>query len=527
MSLQTLKSRALRGATAVLVAAGITAPAHATTALYSGGGTLAEKVYRDIMNCYGNHSGTDTETGLAMPPATCNGASPYNSNVELLYVGVGSGNGKKGFVNHASEKFTDGPKSPDTVPVPSTADFGPYFGTGTGATWSRNTTDTGPFFPTVSFVGSDDPLTSADISTYNTNSNGWGAPIQFPALAVAVAIPFNPATGTWNEHGKKPSGGGNSSLLNLSTNTLCGIFSGAITDWNDPAITADNGNQSITGGASKTITVVYRSDGSGTTFLTSNGLVNQCAATSHPIPAQWITDNGGVAAGNNNFFINVNSAGHLPANFLGANGSGGVKSTINSTPGSIGYVSPDFTKPVDSAGPKAANLQTWYSFTNSLTPVFKAPTSKNATQIVGKTKAPSFSKNSCPIGAGVGQASDGICAHNPLNWGVAVPLPLASAAYPLGGFTFIDTYTCYADPANVAALVGTSAGSLGYLRWYMGSATENSSKVKNSLASNGFAVLPGGWISAAKKLLTTDAVTKISTPGTAKTGCAAVSGSGA
>ncbi len=72
-------------------------------------------------------------------------------------------------------------RTPDAVPVASTTDFGPFYGTGAGASWVRNTTDTGPFPSKVSFIGSDDPLLQSDIDTYNTKKNGWGAPIQVPA----------------------------------------------------------------------------------------------------------------------------------------------------------------------------------------------------------------------------------------------------------------------------------------------------------------------------------------------------------
>jgi len=88
----------------------------------------------------------------------------------------------------------------------------------------------------------------------------------------------------------------------------------------------------------------------------------------------------------------------------------------------------------------------------------------------------------------------------------------------------MDTYTCYASASDVTALVGTTAGSLGYLRWYYGTTTENSTLVKNALAANGFGVLPGSWLSGAKKLLTTDKATKVSTPGTVNTGRAGIAG---
>jgi ABC-type phosphate transport system substrate-binding protein len=532
----TLNSKLLGGAAVALLAAAFAAPAQAQTVpLYSGGGTLAEKVYRDIFNCYGNQSGGDTTVNLAGQAANCNGATPYRSTVEPLYVGVGSGNGKLGFVNGDSSHFTDGPKTPDNPPVPSTSDFGPFFGTGTGAGWVKDTTDSGPFFPKISFVGSDDPLIASDITTYNANLNNWGAPIQVPALITTIALPFSPI-GTFNQKGKDLHTTGGTSKVQFSTNTWCGIYTGAITDWSNAEITHDNANTQLGTGA---IHVVYRSDSSGSTFLFSNALIHQCGTVSsprtgitHPVPDQWLTDNGIANPGNpdnigasvNKFFINIVSK---PANFVGANGSGGVKSTINGNPGYIGYISPDFISNVDPTGPVAANLQTWLSFSTNLAPKWIAAGPKSGTAVMGAVKAPLFTAGSCPVGTGVGQSPDGVCAHNALNWGVTNPLPTSSGAFPIGGFTFIDTYTCYAAPADVNALVGTTAGSLGLFRWFFGSTTENASIVKTQLGANGFSLVPGSWISGAKKLLTTDIKSKISTPNTPKTGCATVTGSGA
>jgi ABC-type phosphate transport system substrate-binding protein len=532
-----LNAKLLGGAAVALLATTFAAQAQ-TVPLYSGGGTLAEKVYRDIFNCYGNTSGGDTTVGLAGAATGCNAATAYRSNVEPLYVGVGSGNGKKGFVNHDASHFTDGPKAPDAVPVPSTADFGPFYGTGTGAGWVRDTTDSGPFPTKVSFVGSDDPLTAADITTYNANLNNWGAPIQVPALITTVAIPFN---GTFNEKGKDLHTSGGTSKVQFSTNSFCGVYTGAIANWNDAALTADNANQALI--ANLPIKLVFRSDGSGTTFLFSNALIHQCgtqstprAGVTHPVPDQWMTDNGlnpvaadadHLPASNNNFFINVNTAGHMPAGSIGANGSGGVKAAITGNVGSVGYISPDFIVNVDPTGPKAVNLQSWLSFSTNLAPKWIAAGPKSGTAIMGAVKSPLFTAASCPVGTGVGQASDGICAHNPLNWGATNPTPISSSAFPVGGFTFVDMYTCYASATDKDAIAGTTALSLGLWRWFFGSTTENASIVKTQLTNNGFSLVPGSWISSAKKLLTTDAKTKISTPGTAKTGCATVSGSGA
>ena len=104
------------------------------------------------------------------------------------------------------------------------------------------------------------------------------------------------------------------------------------------------------------------------------------------------------------------------------------------------------------------------------------------------------------------------------------PLPSSTAAYPIGGFTFIDTYTCYASATDVDAIAGKTVGALGLWNWYFSSPTLNASIVKTQLAANGFSVVPGSWLGGAKKLMTTDAKTKISVAGTAKTPCATTVG---
>jgi ABC-type phosphate transport system substrate-binding protein len=545
MSKLALRSWSL-GGTAIAFALATTvstAPAHAQiTGLYGGGATFPEKVHRDNMNCYGNTSGGETTANLSSPPATCNAATPYRSNVEMLYVGVGSGNGLDALANHDPHMFTKGTRVPDNPPVVGTTDLGSFFGAGVGAGWVPAAA--GPDFPKVSFTGSDDPFTTAKLATFNTHSAAghYGNLIQMPALTGAVTIGFKPAAGTWTEHGKKPAGGLNSSLVDFSTETWCGIYTGAITNWNDAAITHDNGNVQLGSGP---ITVVYRNDGSGTTFHFVNAFIHQCALTAHPVPASWQTS-GGNASGvsNNNWFINLDPAhaNLLPGNFVGAPGNGGIKATVNATAGAVGYLSTDFVLPVDPTGPKSANLQTYYTLFNGLAPAFKAASFKSANLIMSTIKAPLSTAASCPTptvpgafdelnpggsGPSAYKSPDGICAHNPLNWGVANPTPLASGAFPIGGFTFYDLYTCYASAADVSAIAGTTAGALGYFRWYFGSATENGGKVKAALNANGFAAVPGSWSGAAKKLIATDKKTKIGTPGQANTGCSALVGGGA
>jgi ABC-type phosphate transport system substrate-binding protein len=488
-------------AAAVALAAAST-PAHAAvTGLYGGGSTLAEKVYRDLFNSYGSTSSGEL---CAKMPTVCP-TSHYNADVELLYVGVGSGNAIKALDGYNPALFVSGGKTPDNPPTPSTTDLGVFYGTGVGNAWVPGS-GVGPNYPKVTFAGSDNILSATDVTAIA--ANGFGPAIQIPGIVAAIAVPFHP-TATWTPKGVQPTGG--SSKVQLSLNTLCGIFNGDITNWNDAAIKKDNKNVVLGSG---TIYVQYRSDSSGTTFIFTNALLNQCGTTTHPsaktthqIPDQWVTDNGSGVTTNGSapfytsgtsFFINVNSHGHLPANFIqgpsgaagGVSGSGGIKTAINNIVGSIGYVSPDFVQPVDPAGPQAANLQTYLTFSNGGTPIYKAPTAANATPIMSTAKPPVFT-----------MVAGSVPAANPLNWGAVSPTPTAPGAYPIGGFSFIDLYSCYKTQADVDALVGTVAGNLGYFRWYYGTDAQNDGVPGDILAQDGFAPVPTAWKAAINNLL--------------------------
>jgi phosphate transport system substrate-binding protein len=492
------------------------ANATSTFPLFAGGSTLVEKVYRDEFNAYGSTASGELCLGLTTVCPTTH----YNSNIEILYVGVGSGNGLKALETNSAAAYVSGPKTPDNPPIASTTDFGPYYGTnsGTGSTfvWTPDTTGSGPAYPKVSFSGSDNSLGASDITTSQGSNLAFNPLIQIPGVIAAIAVPFQPAA-NWTPKGGTVAGA--SSKVQLSMNTLCGIFTGKITLWSDAHITKDNGGTRL--GTGKIIPV-YRHDSSGTTFLFSNALVNQCGVTAatgitafstkstFPVPGQWLVDNESTPGTaptysataphyktGTSFFINVNTAGHLPANFYndngglsgvtgGANGSGGVKKIVLATNGSIGYVSPDFVQPVDKTGPEAANLQTYATFSAGTTPVYKAPTAVNAVPIMASTKPPTFPAN----------------AANPLKWGALNPLPSATTAYPIGGFSFIDLHRCYASATDVAALVGTTTGQFGYLTWYYGSSTVNKGVPNSILAADGFAPVPKSWQASINRLLT-------------------------
>ncbi|KAI8912690.1 hypothetical protein EDD86DRAFT_274355 [Gorgonomyces haynaldii] len=98
----------------------------------------------------------------------------------------------------------------------------------------------------------------AFISDTNYN-NGGGNLIMFPIIVGSIVFPYNLP--------------GYSSTLVLARDTLAGIFSGNITTWSDPLLLRDNPGLSIySGNPNATITVLVRSDSSGSTEILSSAL---------------------------------------------------------------------------------------------------------------------------------------------------------------------------------------------------------------------------------------------------------------
>jgi phosphate transport system substrate-binding protein len=171
-----------------------------------------------------------------------------------------------------------------------------YQGTGSGAG------KTALINGTVDFAGSDSVLNDTEIAS--------GKDLQmFPILAGAVVL-------TYNLPELDPA---NDPALILDGNTLVGIFNATIKLWNDPAILALN--PMITSKLpAKQITVVHRSDGSGTTEIFTNALTsfNTAWTAGHGTSVQWPADKAG--------------------NGIGGRGSQGVAAAVQTTPDSIGYV---------------------------------------------------------------------------------------------------------------------------------------------------------------------------------------------
>ena len=102
--------------------------------------------------------------------------------------------------------------------------------------------------------------------------------------------------------------------LRFSGPLLADIFLGKVTKWNDPAIAAENPGVSLPG---SDITVVHRSDGSGTSYIWADYLAK--------VSPEWSKR------------VGVATAVNWPVG-VGGKGNEGVAGLVKQTPNNIGYV---------------------------------------------------------------------------------------------------------------------------------------------------------------------------------------------
>jgi phosphate transport system substrate-binding protein len=146
---------------------------------------------------------------------------------------------------------------------------------------------------TLNFAGSDSAIKDEEKPAFGDRDI-----LYFPIVGGPIAVPYN-VKGV--------------DELNLSADTLAGIFQAEITTWDDEAIKADNPDADL---PSTKITVVHRSDGSGTTKNFTTFLTDAAPDTWKLEPGEEVT---------------------WPSTTQGAEKSTGVISVVESTDGAIGY----------------------------------------------------------------------------------------------------------------------------------------------------------------------------------------------
>jgi len=153
---------------------------------------------------------------------------------------------------------------------------------------------------TVDFGASDAPLSDDQLKA-------MGRPVLLiPTVAGAIAMTYNlPDIGTG---------------LRLTSQDIAALYLGQITKWNDPKLAKNNPGLKLPDMA---VTIVHRSDGSGTTFVFTSFL--------SLVSPEW-----------------SNKVGHgtsveWPVG-IGGKGNDGVAGAVKQTPGAIGYVELAYVK---------------------------------------------------------------------------------------------------------------------------------------------------------------------------------------
>ncbi len=164
---------------------------------------------------------------------------------------------------------------------------------------------------TVDFAGSDFPLAAGQEQQQANARCKGGQAIDLPMVPGPIAIGYN-VPGV--------------SSLNLSASTLARIFTGKITNWNDPAIARENPGVTL---PNLGIQTFHRSDGSGTSYNFTNYLANDAKA-------DWT--------------FGANKNWPAPGG-QGSKGTAGIAQGVKTTSGGIGYMEQSFA--TDSAIPVA------------------------------------------------------------------------------------------------------------------------------------------------------------------------------
>jgi phosphate transport system substrate-binding protein len=189
---------------------------------------------------------------------------------------------------------------------------------------------------------------------------------------------------------------GVSAELKFTGPLLADIFLGKITKWNDPAIAKVNAGVTL---PALDITVIHRSDGSGTTFIFADYLTK--------VSPEWKAT------------VGANTALKWPTG-VGAKGNEGVTASVKQTPGAIGYV------------------ELVYALQNKLA--------------VGAIQNAGGEFVSASL-ASVTAAAAGAAAQMPADFRVSLTNAPGSGAYPIASFTWILLYEDSADKAQAKAMV--------------------------------------------------------------------------
>ena len=577
-----IKTKMMTGASALVAASlAFATGAHAVgglgTNIYGGGSSLIAPDIRNVGDCYGNQvplvfigtvltGATANETTATLPffsftgvPAHNCAAGPVDAGKTVNYISTGSGTGINGYYSHDAATFW-GDTVPGTTPSP---------------------------YPAVSFAASDYGLNGTDAGIYaNGGTEGsvtvvapgvtpvspqygnpaqlYGAQIQIPVLVSPVALAYDPvykksANGSgvvtsYKFHLKKINTDGSGGLI-LDVPTVCAIFNGQITIWNDPALKALNGGVSLkdtadTGTEFTTLPIemVGRADSSGTNSILYRALAAQCGQgtngstytegghnityTNAYLPAgskktppslQGATYPGGVNNGPAGSYTQRGQVGKYTLASL----SSGIADYVafDTTPaasttfvqGRLGYLSPDYALPAvinSGANTYGLNVVDMLVATTVIEPTganalkaFGSAAAGNAVLPPQSTSTGGYSSTTTNVGVRSAPQDWAEPLSTTLTYrnGVAaVATPLANptllgAFYPFVGTTNASLYSCYSSAAATAAVKG-------FFNYYLNDKSI-ATAVTGLLAKNGFSPMPKAWTTAITQTFITPIIT--------------------
>jgi phosphate transport system substrate-binding protein len=218
--------------------------------------------------------------------------------------------------------------------------------------------------------------------------------------------------------------------LNFTASTLARIFNGNLTMWNDADLVANNPDAGL-GSVSRNITVVHRSDSSGTTFVFTSYLRKAD-------PTNWTT---------------AGAKGWPSTLGIGGSGNSGVASSVTQTAYSIGYV------------------ELAYVLTSSTTLSSGGIQNHDGNFVVADTA----STNAAATGLSALPAGDA-------SWtGIEILNQPGAGTYPIASMTYILIYKTQTDAAKGKALVD-------FLWWAVHDGGQNLCE------PNGYAKLPASVV---------------------------------
>lgn len=521
--------------------------------VFGGGSSLVAPYWRQSADCYANPADLITK---GSPPTFVDealfnwtGTNPQNcatttiiNNATTWYISTGSGSGILAVFSHDPVTFwgdvnTNGPQTfPEVFYGLSDAGLG-----STDLAAYNNGTGSGTYCQGSTCIAIAAPgavsCTGGSTNPYPNPAGCYGPLVQFPLSVDPVAI-FYTNGGIYEKvagAGKKEidyklnvQNGTKDGGLRLSVASLCGIYNGQITNWNDPSLTADNNGVSLadpndpTFQQNKTFNVqlipVARSDSSGTTSIITRHLANVCAQFSYNLYTTGATTIQNAGAGsivgntynvNNPNYPGVDQSGFIT---LAPNSSGVAqyvaftqapageknqcsKGTVLPSGYSdciqqsrVGYVGADYVMPyVKNSHTNSYNL--FASALQNSSGNWIAPSPKAALAALGSIQPPQSNANGsyCASCLNWGMRNDPTAWVQGLSPSSPLANPSGASAYPNVGTTDYDGYTCYANKKNLNTLLGQLT--------YQETATINTNG-KGVLGSSGLAPLPKQWLKA-------------------------------